>query len=97
MRMTGSFASSSEYAGHYAPGGGAVQRRAVSHAAATAVRDDGSGFDVHAESPGLGLTSMHDRLAEVAGQLSIVSSAEAGGRVIGRLPLHDWRGSPRPV
>ena len=38
------------------------------------VRDDGPGFDRDQVVPGLGLSSMHDRLAAVGGELTIVSS-----------------------
>jgi signal transduction histidine kinase len=53
------------------------------------VRDDGAGFDAAAARPGMGLTSMHDRLAAVGGQLAIVSSPGHGTRVIGRIPTDD--------
>jgi signal transduction histidine kinase len=51
------------------------------------VRDDGAGFDSRTSSAGLGLTSMRDRLAAVAGELAIVSTPGKGTRVIGRIPL----------
>ncbi len=52
------------------------------------VRDDGAGFDVRYAPSGVGLTSMRDRLAAVAGELTVVSSPGKGTRVIGRIPLH---------
>jgi hypothetical protein len=58
------------------------------------VRNDGSGFDVQAGPAGLGLTTMRDRLATVAGELSIESSPENGTRVIGRIPLQAPAASP---
>ena len=51
------------------------------------VRDDGAGFDAATATRGMGLTSMHDRLAAVGGELAIVSSPGQGTRVIGRIPL----------
>ncbi len=51
------------------------------------VRDDGAGFDERAASPGVGLTSMRDRLAAVGGVLAIVSAPGKGTRVVGRIPL----------
>jgi signal transduction histidine kinase len=51
------------------------------------VRDDGAGFDAGAALPGVGLTSMRDRLAAVGGELAIVSSPGMGTRVVGRIPL----------
>jgi signal transduction histidine kinase len=51
------------------------------------VRDDGAGFDSRTAPSGVGLTSMRDRLAAVAGDLTIVSSPGKGTRVIGRIPL----------
>src|SRR5688500_18685202 len=38
------------------------------------VHDDGAGFDTAAAEPGVGFTSMRDRLGAVAGKLTIVSS-----------------------
>ena len=52
------------------------------------VRDDGAGFDQRTAPSGVGLTSMRDRLAAVAGELAIVSSPGKGTRVIGSIPLH---------
>ena len=51
------------------------------------VRDDGAGFDQRSAPVGVGMTSMRDRLAAVAGELAIVSSPGRGTRVIGRIPL----------
>ena len=51
------------------------------------VRDDGAGFDSRTASPGVGQTSMRDRLAAVGGELTIVSTPGSGTRVIGRIPL----------
>ena len=41
------------------------------------VRDDGEGFVLEAVDAGVGLTSMHDRLAAVGGDLHIVSAPRA--------------------
>jgi signal transduction histidine kinase len=51
------------------------------------VFDDGEGFTPEAVEPGVGLTSMKDRLAAVGGQLHIVSAPGSGTRVVGRIPL----------
>ena len=51
------------------------------------VTDDGEGFAPEAVVAGVGLTSMHDRLAAVGGELHIVSAPGRGTRVIGRIPL----------
>ena len=51
------------------------------------VRDDGDGFVVEAVEAGVGLMSMHDRLAAVGGDLHVVSAPGRGTRVIGRIPL----------
>jgi signal transduction histidine kinase len=50
------------------------------------VRDDGPGFDP-ATSSGAGLTNMRDRLAAVGGDLTVLSAAGEGTRVIGRVPV----------
>ena len=50
------------------------------------VRDDGAGFDL-ATSSGAGLTNMRDRLAAVGGDLTVLSAAGEGTRVIGRVPV----------
>jgi signal transduction histidine kinase len=57
------------------------------------VRDDGAGFDSAAPTPGVGLTSMRDRLVAVGGELS-VSSSDAGTVVTGSVPLQPI--GPRP-
>ena len=57
------------------------------------VRDDGAGFDQRTAATGVGLTSMRDRLAAVAGELAIVSSPGNGTRVIGSIPLHAPNGN----
>ena len=51
------------------------------------VRDDGDGFEPDLVEAGFGLTSMHDRLAAVGGELHVVSAPGRGTRVIGRIPL----------
>jgi signal transduction histidine kinase len=49
------------------------------------VRDDGAGFDP-ATTSGAGLSNMHDRLAAVGGELSILSAVGGGTRIIGTVP-----------
>ena len=53
------------------------------------VRDLGSGFDPEAtkQGPGLGLTSMQERLRLVGGQLSIESKPQEGTTIHARVPL----------
>ena len=51
------------------------------------IRDDGDGFDSVTAQPGVGSTSMRDRLAAVGGELAIVSAPGRGTRVIGNIPL----------
>jgi signal transduction histidine kinase len=50
------------------------------------VRDDGAGFDP-ATASGAGLTNMRDRLAAVGGELTVLTAAGEGTRVIGRVPV----------
>jgi signal transduction histidine kinase len=54
-----------------------------------AVSDSGAGFDVQAarEGRGLGLTSMHERLKVVNGELSIESQPNRGTMIRARVPL----------
>jgi signal transduction histidine kinase len=59
------------------------------------VRDDGAGFDSVTACPGVGFTSMHDRLAAVGGELTIVSAPGRGTRVIGTIPARG-RATPAP-
>ena len=51
------------------------------------VRDDGGGFARDAVRPGLGFTSMHDRIAAVGGRLTIHSEPGGGTTVAGSVPL----------
>jgi signal transduction histidine kinase len=50
------------------------------------VADDGRGFDPERPSEGMGLTNMHDRLAEAGGRLTIRSSSGHGTAVEGTVP-----------
>jgi PAS domain S-box-containing protein len=74
---------------------------ALKHAAATAVtvtlhqgngrlqleiRDDGRGFDPAAIQPGLGLTHLRERAAQLGGNLEIISTPGAGTAVTVTLP-----------
>jgi PAS domain S-box-containing protein len=54
-----------------------------------AIQDSGAGFDVHEamRGPGLGLTSMKERLKVVGGQLSIHSQRELGTTIRAVAPL----------
>ena len=51
------------------------------------VRDDGAGFDVAQTPTGMGLTSMHDRIAAVGGRLEIESGPGRGTRVSAAIPV----------
>jgi signal transduction histidine kinase len=51
-----------------------------------AVYDDGRGFGTEIVS-GVGLRSMHERAAEVGGDLQVRSTADGGTSVVARLPL----------
>ena len=51
-----------------------------------AVVDDGVGFDPDDQPAGLGMDDMHDRIADVGGQLDIDSSPLRGTIVRGRVP-----------
>ena len=54
------------------------------------VNDSGTGFDPHEaiRRPGLGLTSMRERLKIVGGQLSIQSEPGRGTMILAVVPLH---------
>ena len=51
------------------------------------VRDDGEGFAADAVVPGMGLASIHERIAAVGGEASIRSRPGAGTRVSAHIPL----------
>src|SRR5690606_1276493 len=54
------------------------------------VADDGVGFDVTASYPGhLGLTSMHERVAALGGELEVISEPGSGTTVHLKLPLDE--------
>jgi signal transduction histidine kinase len=55
-----------------------------------AIRDSGAGFDPHEamRGPGLGLTSMKERLKVVGGKLSIHSRRGLGTTIHAVAPLH---------
>ena len=57
------------------------------------VRDDGSGFDLEADSGGFGLLGMRERLVLVHGTLAIESAPGAGTTVRARIPSRR-RGRP---
>lgn len=61
------------------------------HKLELAIRDDGRGFDVDApprSGPSLGIASMHERLAILAGSLAVSSVPGAGTEIIASAPLH---------
>jgi two-component system sensor histidine kinase UhpB len=51
------------------------------------VRDDGDGFDVARQTPGLGITGMRERAALLGGTLTITSSPGRGTAIEAHLPL----------
>jgi signal transduction histidine kinase len=57
------------------------------------VRDDGAGFDRDRIVAGAGLRNLHDRLAAVGGELSIISSPGHGTRMIAVIPVAENAGS----
>jgi hypothetical protein len=59
------------------------------------VADDGVGFDPKAKGYGTGLQGMADRLAALAGELSVKSSVGAGTTVMGSVPI--TAGGPDPA
>jgi signal transduction histidine kinase len=63
-------------------------RLALAEALSFEVIDDGNGFDVRAAlaSAGSGLTSLHDRLSAVGGEVAIESAPGLGTRVAGSVP-----------
>ena len=65
-----------------------VSLRQHGEALALTVTDDGVGFDVNASYPGhLGLTSMHERVAALGGELQVTSEPGHGTTVSLSLPL----------
>ncbi len=60
------------------------------------VTDSGSGFDPAAQTSGLGLDSMRERAAAVAGQLAIVSRPGSGSTVRLTVPRSPAPGTPGP-
>jgi PAS domain S-box-containing protein len=66
-----------------------VQLRGTGDAVHLTVRDEGVGFDVDAASrgPGLGLTSMKERLKLVGGELFIEPQPTRGTTVLARAPI----------
>jgi signal transduction histidine kinase len=51
------------------------------------VTDDGSGFDPKSVTAGSGLRNMRERLAGLAGELSVGAGLQGGTVVSGRIPL----------
>jgi PAS domain S-box-containing protein len=66
-----------------------VTLRGTSDGIHLSVRDSGVGFDVDSawRGPGLGLTSMKERLKLVGGELSIASHLARGTTIVARVPL----------
>ncbi len=50
------------------------------------IADDGPGFDARKPSEGYGLASMRDRIASIAGELTITSAPGEGTQIHGRVP-----------
>ncbi|MEX0834100.1 MAG: sensor histidine kinase [Actinomycetota bacterium] len=51
------------------------------------LQDDGAGFDPEVRSSGTGLQNMADRIETLGGKIDIRSSAGAGTKITGRLPI----------
>lgn len=51
------------------------------------VEDDGIGFDVDAESPGMGLSNLRARVTRLGGDISVSSQRDAGTEVLMTLPV----------
>ena len=66
-----------------------VSLRGVDHDVLLSVQDDGIGFDSAEvkEKPGLGLSSMRERVRLLLGELSIKSQPERGTVITVRAPL----------
>ncbi len=66
-----------------------VSLRGIDHDVLLSVRDDGIGFDSAEvkEKPGLGLSSMRERVRFIHGELSIKSQPEKGTVITVRVPL----------
>lgn len=62
-----------------------VARRA--HAVSLSVTDDGVGFDPHADTDGLGLRGLEERIALLGGRLDVSSASATGTTVRARVPL----------
>ncbi len=78
-------------AGKYAGEGASVtvQMREDEGALMFAVIDDGRGFDVEERHGGTGFINMTDRLGAIGGSLRVESTAGAGAKVSGFVPLSD--------
>ncbi|MGH2972408.1 MAG: sensor histidine kinase [Gaiellaceae bacterium] len=57
------------------------------NAVVVVVEDDGRGFDIHADSAGIGLLGMRERLALLDGSIEIESRPGAGTTLVGEVPL----------
>jgi signal transduction histidine kinase len=66
---------------------GTVALRCVGRELAFTVIDDGTGFDPETVRRGVGLRSMHERLAALGGSLSVRSAPGAGTTIVGRIPV----------
>ena len=51
------------------------------------VSDNGSGFDIHHNTEGIGITGMRERVAAFNGEFDLRSSTEEGTQIMIRLPL----------
>jgi signal transduction histidine kinase len=51
------------------------------------VTDDGAGLPAVGLVPGVGLSSMRERAAEMGGSLQVTAGPDGGTRVLARLPL----------
>ena len=58
------------------------------------IHDEGPGFEVSTTDAGEGIQIMHDRLAALAGELTIESQPGRGTTVTGRVPNRIMAGTP---
>jgi signal transduction histidine kinase len=57
------------------------------HTVTMMIKDNGHGFDINTQSPGLGLSSMRERTEALGGSFVIESEPEQGTQVIVKLPM----------
>jgi len=79
----------SNVARHSKAGGVLISLNYSSHELLLTISDDGQGYHVEQEQRGIGLYSMHARVASLGGTLSIESAPGKGTRITARVPLDE--------